>query len=221
MPRNKGNKKRIGAKRDGAIVPFSAFITGLVGASGNQINANPTGITGPILIEADTWCLFRLRSLRFRLHRLPATVTPMVACYTVTIQDTPPATNASCVNVIPHVILTPTATEPSEWCVVSVQDLAGPFPYYKSIPGTADVTEEVPGQICISGAAADTFQLEVEGVMQFKGMVSAGNTPEELQLRKALRDLRIRREVELARQSLLRVLAPGNAGMTYPCSVPK
>ena len=208
--KNKKSNNR-SARGDSMVLPFHVSQTITQGAGGGfTVNANPTGIGGPVLIEADTWAFFRLRRLRFRMLRTSAAVTTSQAGgYVGSVQDTPPATFSSVMNLLPSTILSNISTVPSSWVNVSRGDLSGAFPWYKTIPGTADPTEESPGMLVFAGASGDVFQLEIEGVLQFKTMVSAGNTPSELQARQLLRDARIDRERSIARNAILRVLSPG------------
>jgi len=202
-------------------MPFHSYLTGSIGGAGTVINVNPTGITGPILTEADAWSLFRMNELQFRLIRSAAVATTQVACYTTTIQDTNPGTLTQSLQTINTTVLAGAAVLPSPWSSPSRKDLAGPFKWYKAIPGAADPTEETAGQIIINGTAADTYQLEVRGVVSFQGAVSGGNTPEELQARLVLRNARIKREQDMARRAIMRVLSPENTGLVFPCSVAK
>jgi len=218
-PTNFRKKFKIGSRSDSIVLEFHSYLTGSLGAAGTVINANPTGITGPILTEADAWGLFKLLALEFRLIRSAAVATTQVGSYTATIQDTNPGTLTQGLQVIPTTVLAGAATEPSTWCRVSPQDLAGAFPWYKAIPGAADPTEETPGQIIVNGTTSDLYQIEIRGVCKFKGAVSGGNTPEELQARMVLRNCRVQREKETARRAIMRVLQPENLGLTYPCSL--
>lgn len=211
MGRKSKKSNNRSARRDSTVLPFHVTQTITQAAGGAfSINANPTGIGGPVLIEADTWGFFRFKRLRFRMLRTSTAITTTNAGgYVGAVQDTPPATVQSVMNLLPSVLLSNITTVPTSWVNVLRQDLTGPFPWYKSIPGTADPTEESPGMLVFAGAAGDIFQLEIEGVIQFKTMMSAGNTPSELQARQLLRDARIERERSIARNALLRVLSPG------------
>ncbi len=90
---------------------------------------------------------------------------------------------------------------------VSKEDLAGPLPWYKTIPGTAGATEEAPGVVCLSGSGTEPFTLEMRGVMEFKTSVATGNTPSAVKLaamrRQERQDLADRRE----RDKLVKVLS--------------
>jgi len=113
------------------------------------------------------------------------------------------------VEVLNSTIMSANDTVPQEWSVVPALELAGPFDWYKSIPGAADVTEEEPGLLIVTGAvAADPFLLETFGVFQFKVATSTGNTPEELRLVAELRAIALARAQARARASAIRLLAP-------------
>ncbi len=94
------------------------------------------------------------------------------------------------------------------------QELAGPLPWYKSIRGAADTTEEIPGYLCGAGTGTETFIVECVGSYEFKTSVAPANTPEFLQLRKKLRDLRIAEEQNRRKAAILSSLSPPALGPT-------
>lgn len=214
MASNSSNKRT----GDSCLLPFHGA-GGLALVAGTAfIDMNPAGlaaICGRPQTEADGWAHFRMRALEFRLHH-GAITGDVAAGYVGSVQDTPPANTAAVCEVLPSVYYGSTYTKPSDWVRVSKKDLAGCFPWYKTVPGTADSTEEKPGVLCISGAGTDTPVIELRGVIEFKTAVSANNTPAELKLRNELRLLRAREEQALARQGLLRVLSVGAPSATRP-----
>jgi hypothetical protein len=86
--------------------------------------------------------------------------------------------------------------------------LAGPFPWYKSVAGATDITEEAPGAFYVLGTASETFVLEYNGVFEFSGSVSTSNTPAVLALREEIKALRVRAELAREKARIMSVLAP-------------
>jgi hypothetical protein len=95
-------------------------------------------------------------------------------------------------------------------------DLAGPLPWYKSLPGTADATEESPGALVFAGGVTAIIAVEIRGVIEFKTSLNTGNTPEEVLLRKKIKELRLQRELAREGEQFRRVLS---VAATRPGSV--
>jgi len=197
MPKNKS--------KDSTVMPFHTYISVALVAGVTNITANPNGLGngGRLLTEADGWAHFRIRKLKFRLHPGSTRTGNQAVGFVGGIQDTPPATVSAVVDVIPSVILGTNATAPTEWIEVPQVDLSGPLPWYKGIAGTADSTEEAPGQILICGTATDGFTLEIRGSVEFKVSLSTANTPAAAAARAVVREERIRIEREKFRDSIL------------------
>ena len=213
--RNKSN-----GTTDGMLLPFRFTLSGTLSSGLSGFVLQPSANFGTrALAEADAWAHFRVRRFAFRLHRgATAASAGCAAGYVGGIQDTPPATFAAVSELLPSTVFSSVTTTPSSWVQVPPKDLAGPFPWYKSIPGAADPTEEAPGQIIIASTASgsDTFLLEMKGVFEFKTAVSTANTPEELRLLQARREIRKARQLEAEQRAMARVLAgtPATGGPT-------
>jgi hypothetical protein len=80
------------------------------------------------------------------------------------------------------------------------------LPWYKTIQGSADATEEAPGQLCYAGTSTETIVVEIVGVFEFKGAVATANTPAALKLREELRALRQSRVDAMEKERLIAVL---------------
>lgn len=196
-------------RKDTTIMPFHTLISTAETAGAASVLGNPAGLgnSGRLLTEADGWAHFRLRKLSFRLHPQ----TGMAAQFTVAgwvggIQDTPPATAGAVTDLIPSCVEAQDATVPTEWVKVPKSDLSGPLPWYKTVAGTADATEEAPGQISIAGSGTDVFVLEIRGVIEFKVSVATANTPAEIALRAKLRQDRLANAKEAAQRRVLATL---------------
>jgi hypothetical protein len=206
--------KQSALRSDGCTMPArytfnSALASGIFG-----ILLDPSNFPR-ILTEADAWDYFRILSLRFRLHPPAATPSQLeVAAYVPGIQDTPPANLGALVELIDSTVLGPRSTVPSQWVSVPRKQLAGPFPWYKTIHGTADPTEETPGAIYVAGTTTEPFVLEVVFVIEFKSSVATANTPSLVLLRSQLRELRLKAAADKRRDVLLKALS--QASQTTP-----
>lgn len=205
MPK-KGRNGRGKGNGDSALFPFHTIINSALNVGAFNVLLSPNGTLTPRgLIEADAWAHFRVKMLHFRLT--PITRVSFQACgYVGGVQDTLPTTVSQAGELLPSVAFGQAQTVPSEWVKVSAQDLAGPLPWYKTIPGTADPTEESPGVLVVVGSASDAFSLEVRGIFEFKTSVATGNTPAAIAARARLREERIKVAMATERDVLLRIL---------------
>ncbi len=192
--------------RDGCQLPFHYVLQATTASNVYGIPVQPSTNFGTrILAEADAWTLFRMKSLKFRLH--PVGTNTFAACYVPGVQDTAPATLGQVVECESSVYCTPQMTVPTNWVSAQKSDLAGAFPWYHSVPGTPDSTEEAPGQIVVAcSAAAAAFVLEVRGVIEFKGAVATGNTPAAMAAIRARREARLTAQAQRVRHDLLKAM---------------
>lgn len=172
--------KRNGKGKDSLTFTFHTIVLANTGVGGNNnflVSPNVT-LTPRGLIEADTWAHFKVTKLRFRLHPTDTAIDSDVVCgYVGGIQDATPATIAEIGELIPSTLLGAQTTVPTEWVSVSGSELNGPFPWYKTIPGSADATEEAPGRIVLASTTISAgFSLELRGEFVFKTAVAAANT---------------------------------------------
>ncbi len=211
------NKNKSNAKRDNCIMPFRFVLSGTMTSGLSSFAASPAGLSPRMLTEADAWAVYRLKQLRFRLRRGSDTAA-QAAGYVSGVPNTIPANLNSVTELINSTYLAPSDTRPSDWVNVRKDDLRGQFPWYKTISGTevADITE--PGVICIVGpTATGAWNLEIEGVIEFKDSVATANTPMELELRRKLRELRLKEAQDKERVRLLSALAPtAKGGPKFP-----
>jgi hypothetical protein len=115
------------------------------------------------------------------------------------------------VELLPCAVLGGRQTTPTQWVTPSASELAGPLPWYKTIPGAADTTEEYPGYLCIAGTTTEAILAEVQGVFEFKGAVATANTPAALKLREELRQVRRAARERVERQRLLAALSASSS----------
>jgi len=166
--------------------------------------------------EADTWAHYRFLSLRFRIHPTGSISTDQVFGFVGGAQDTPPATIATASEVLSSVVLSGDTSVPSEWCNVSRLEISGPLPWYKTIAGTADPTEESPGWLFGAGTGTDALRIEFRGVIEFKVSVATANTPLARQARLQLHEERLIVERVRMRELLLKLLAGPSSGTGTP-----
>ncbi len=173
--------------RDGAVVPFHVRLALAMTSGAVQTPLTPSQISSSRLAaEADNWAHFRWQNVKFRVHH--GAITGDVAVgFVGGVQDTLPSTLATVSELIPATYYGSTYTVPSEWINVPKQDLAGPLPWYKALPGAASNVEELPGYLCMAGAGTDTVVVELRGVCVFKTAVAPANTPLAIELRQKLR----------------------------------
>ncbi len=196
------------ASRDSERIPVHCLITQALTAGVASIQLSPSGLSTwstRLAGIADNWAHFRVLRSKFRIHH--GAITGDVAVgYLGGIQDTPPANSTVLLEVIPSTYQGSTYTKPSEWVNIPREDLRGPFPWYKSINGTADTTEEAPGIIRIAGNGTDTVVIEFVGEFQVKTSVAPANTPAAVKLRAMLLEERQLAARQKARQELAAVL---------------
>lgn len=166
-----------GARGDTVSVPFHyASAVGLVSGK-STISVSPNSLLSPRLTSiADDFDEYRFTRLRFRLHPLLSQAGPQALCYMPGIVDTPPSLAQSS-EALSCVIFGQAATTPSAWVTVPAGVLAGMHPWYKTIPGTPEASEELQGNLFLAGTATDALFFEVEGVCQFRAAIATGNTP--------------------------------------------
>jgi len=203
MPGKKGRKS--GGGGDSCKIPFHyCFNQALVAGVGGTF-LSPAAFPR-LAVEADAWAHFRVTRLSLRLHPTSPKTVAQVAGFVGGVQDTTPGTFAAVSELLPSCVNAVGSTHPSEWVHVSRSELAGPFPWYKSVAGTADATEEAPGSFVVIGTGTETFTLEFRGVFEFKTAVATVNTPVALVARQQLHAERVSLERAFARESLLRIL---------------
>jgi len=173
--------------RDGCTVPFHFVQNQALVAGISQTPLSPNaGFGTRSLVAADTWAHFRVKEFRYRLHPAATAPTQMqIAGFIGGVQDTPPSSLTNMAELLPVAVLGSRATHPTDWVRPSKAELAGPFPWYKTIVGTADSTEEFPGVLIVAGTGTEGYILEVQGIWEFKTAVSTSNTPENVMARRA------------------------------------
>lgn len=203
----KGRKKNGG--KDSCKLPFHYVFRAALTSGAANIAANPAGLSARAGIEADVWGHFRIPSLSFRLHPSATITADQAAGFVGGVQDTAPGTLQQVVELLPSCIRSIQSLVPSEWVRVPKLDLAGPLPWYKTVVGNTDPTEEYPGFLVIAGTGSEVYMVEVKGVFEFKTSLSSGNSPVERLLRTRMREERQAGEFARSRELLLKILGSG------------
>ncbi len=188
-------------------MPFHTVINGNFAAGLTSIGVAPSSFAR-VLVEADVWALFRVRKLAFRLMPTSPSTVAQAGGFIGAIQDGPPGSFAQIVELLSSCVKGVGQTVPSSWVHVTRQELAGPFPWYKTIAGTPDATEESPGTIYVAGTGTEAVTVEVKGVFEFKTGVNSANTPLAIRLRQEIRAERLQLYKQRERDTLLRILSP-------------
>lgn len=211
MPR-KGRKGRGNGASDSVVFPFHNVLSGTLTAGTVAILVSPNSNMSPrALLEADVWAHFRVKKLAFRIWRTSAVTNPQAIGFVGGVEDTAPSTVVQIMELMPSTYIQETNTVPSNWVHVPRIDLRGPFPWYKTIPGTADATEEAPGYVCVAGSGTDAYRVEFKGAFEFKTSVNSANTPLSVELRARIREERRQIVIARERKALLGVIAPAAA----------
>lgn len=201
--------------KDSCIVPFHYCANGALVAGSFVFLLNPAAFPR-VLAEADAWAHFRVRQLRFRLHATSPITGAQVLGYVGGVQDTSPTTLVQVGELIPSVLKGVGQTIPSDWISVPKNDLAGPFPWYKTVVGTADPTEESPGLVTLAGTGTDSYTAEFRGVFEFKTSVATTNTPMSVALRRRIHEERTLNAILSQKTLLMRILATGPTPAVSP-----
>jgi len=177
---------------------------------------NPSDLTTystRLLAAADEWAHFKVLKLRFRMHPTPSGVTANQAMGWVGgVQDTLPGTFTQVGELLSSCFLAGETTVPTEWVECSGAEISGPLPWYKSVSGAADATEEAPGYFVVVGTGTETFNAEIRGILQFKTSISTANTPKDLESMKLRLESRRRAMREKEGSAILDLLSSLDRG---------
>lgn len=206
MPKGKANntdKERV--LFHGRIAGADAVTQVLVNLNPTNMSAAPAGLTR-LPAVADNFAQYRIRKFKFRLHCTGASF-PTCAGFVGGVQDTPPTSLAQIMELIPSTELGQGQLVPTNWVNVPPGDLAGPLPWYKTILGSADATEESPGVFVLIHTASQTYSVEFFIEYEFKAAVAPANTPAAVSLLAEVLAARRKAAHEAERKRLLRALS--------------
>lgn len=180
-------------------VAFSHMINQTLVSGAVTLTCNPATF-GRVNSVADTFELYRIAALKYRIHPYvvaSATTFQKAVAFYPGITDTAPTSCEEVAQNIYRCIMGGGQVTPTQWAHVSKTALRGMFPWYKTIPGSLDPSEENVGYFFLRGTGSEVVCIEFEGVFEFKGPVSTGSTPA----------LRVQQAVARERQRLLQILS--------------
>ncbi len=211
----KGRGRKGGGRIDSCRVPFHYTFNTAFTAGTYNFSLSPASFPR-ILAEADAWALFRVPKFSFRM--LPTSpVTVAQACgFLGAVQDNNPVTFATLTEILPCAIKGVGQTTPTQWVHVTKRELAGPFPWYKTIAGTPDGSEEQPGFVFAVGTGTEAVIIETRGIFEFKIAVATANTPLAQEMRRALRAERTLALMVREKEQLMRILAAASPPENTP-----
>ncbi len=185
-------------------IPFRCLLnpTTAPGTGLATIGFSPATVNSRLATLADSFDLFRLVEMRFRL--IPNS-TGQAMCWSPGIADTPPASIAAINEVLSSCQLPSVAVAMGNWVTVPKAELAGSLPWYKTVAGTPESWDEQPGQFYFAGNGSATCFAELEGVIEFKGAIDAASTPA----------LRAKTHMARERERLLAILASEKSTSVY------
>jgi len=165
--------------RDTVSVAFHNLVVAVFTTSGQLIVSPNSTLSARLAAIADDFSEYRFKSLEFRLHPDAIATQVCAVTYLPGIVDTPPATLADISQELCVAYQVLGMSIPSEWKRVPAGVLAGMHPWYKTVPGTPEASEEQQGVLCYfeSSGGQSAEYIEIRGVCEFRGAVAAGNTP--------------------------------------------
>jgi len=197
MGKNKGRKNKLGGDttRDSGYGIFTTVLTS--GSATVQLILGAFGTRGPSL--ADAYTLVRWLKFRFRIHPSSVITNAQIHAFVPGITDTIPASITAASECKYHSFMGIRETVPTDWVTIAPADLAGALPWYKTVGGTSDVNDDLPGSFISIGTGAEVMLWEYEYSVELKGAVNTASTPEQiferLARRKHAEDLRRRAEI--------------------------
>lgn len=197
--------------KDSTRVPFHYIVSSAAVSNVAYLPVN-NSLAPRLTTEADAWALFKVASLKFRLH--PSSGNDLIAGLFTGVADTPPGSFAAVSELISSALSAGSSSVPTEWVTPSASELAGYFPWYKTVPGSLDASEEAPCTIALwSASASGTFALELRGEYVYRDAIATANTPELVALRAKVRAEQRKLRADAERRQVLDLLAgkPGGS----------
>lgn len=158
-------------------VPFHKLITNTMTGGTYSFLLNPATLGSRLGVVADGFEEYRIIKLRFRLVRGGSTTSSQVAAFFPGLIDTSAGQLTDLSEVVQSTVLPIGASIPSSWVSVPKSVLSGPFSWYKSLASTLDSSEENQGTMAVAGTGTEAIQVELFGMMEFRGSSSTTNTP--------------------------------------------
>jgi len=208
MPKSRKQVKAISTEEFHCL-KAGALVAGVYNLA---LNASGLGaISTRFLAIGDAFQLYRLKSLKFRLHCANVSAN-QAAGFVPGPPDTYPASLSQVMELRSSLYQDQTQTVPTEWCTVPVEDLRGQFPWYRTIDGTAPLNEEIPGTFYVFGTGTDNYAVEFKIAVELKEPISTANTPEQLAALRARREQAVKGAAARERDRLLGIMSAVTTG---------
>jgi hypothetical protein len=194
--KGKGKGKSSGGSfvKDVHVEDFTSVATVSLAAGVNTLSVSPNISLSTRLADiGDTYSLYRVRKLKFRLRRV-GTIggAYQAACFVIGVTDSKPSNIPEARACLHCSLVSAVETVPSNWVNVPPRALEGMQPWYKTVAGTPDVGQEVMGVIQLVGTLTESISVEVCGRFEFCAPIEASNTPAMQLARKIIHDERVR-----------------------------
>ncbi len=170
--------KRNNARMDSICQAHLLANVALSGGGTAAISVAPAGlgVYGTRVVSfSDTFNLFRINKLRFRIS--PSTAAVRSAGFIAGTLDTAPTTPAQVMESPWATFLDVQETKKTEWVNVPTSILRAQANWYKSVPGTPDAWDEQPGALYFTGPASGTVYIEIDVEYEFRDQVAPADTP--------------------------------------------
>lgn len=158
--------------------PFRYITSGALGTGVSQQFMNADSFGTRLASVADTFDLYRIVRLRYRLLPNSTRTVLQQAAWYPGIVDVQPSGIIEISTNMTGVALGSSQTVPTSWMNVSPSTLKGYSVWYKSRIGTPETSEELQGTIYITGTGSETYTLELEALFEFKNALAPANAPE-------------------------------------------
>lgn len=169
----------------------------------------------------DAWDEYKLLSLRYRIHTTTSGLATQVTGFAFYpgVTTTVPVAGAQIWSNDQVVTMMIGQSMPTNWHSVPKSLLAGQQPWYKVL-GSTSSPDQIPGQLCgaLRVSGSDSVALEIHATFQFRGQAAASNTPQAVELRSKLAELRQVEIVAKTREQMLAVLGLTSSMLLPPAS---
>lgn len=185
-------------------IPFHSFedAAALV-AGASTITVFPGSFTR-VNAVADTYALYRVVDLRYRLIPNSTITSAQTASFLPGITDTVPTSKVNNMEALNACVLAVRQTCPTEWVVLNKKDLQGYQPWYKTVVGTPDTAVEIVGNIYVIGTGTETYSMEIRGIFEFKNPVNPSSTPMLVKQKQLLKE----------KERILKILSTSDTALT-------
>jgi len=158
-------------------IPFHQQLSGTLTSGAGGLNISGGTLGNRVSTILDGYEFYRVVKLRYRLIPGSTITVLQTLCYYPGIIDSAPITNA--VNgENPHCVVLPTRqTVPTMWRTLRYPSLKSYMPWLKTKAGSLDPSEEIQGNLYVTGTGSEVYVGEFEGIIEARSPVDVGSTP--------------------------------------------